>query len=311
MPVHADTVPALSFSEFQHGGPSERARFGAALFDALRRFGFVIIRDHGVAPDLLDQAYMVSADFFALPEAEKSKYRGQGGQRGYTPFGVEHAKDHAAPDLKEFWHVGPERPVNSALGGTNIWPERPAAFRPTFTALYNALHGLGEGLLEALTPSLDLSADYFTTRVAAGDSILRLLHYPPVRDTDDPASLRAAPHEDINLITLLVAAEGAGLELLDRDGRWLPVESNIGDIVVDTGDMMARLTNEVLPSTTHRVVKPDGPNISRYSMPFFMHFAADVSLKCLPSCEGEGAKYAETTAGAYLIERLRAIGLID
>ncbi len=304
-------VPTLRLSAYQSGeGPAQNA-FSADLFRGLKRYGFVVLTDHGIAEGLLDDAYRLSAEFFALPEAEKRRHVGAGGQRGYTPFGQEHAKDHTAPDLKEFWHVGPERPVRSALGESNIWPDQPAGFKATFTALYDAIHAIGEQLLEALTPHLNVPRDFFATRVAEGDSILRLLHYPPVPGDADPSSLRAAPHEDINLITLLVAAQGAGLELQDRDGRWLPVESRPGDLIVDTGDMMARLTNDVLPSTTHRVVNPVGPNVSRYSMPFFMHCAADVPLKCLPSCVGDGVKYEEMTAGEYLLQRLREIGVIE
>lgn len=305
-----ERVPTLSLRQFTGAQTTDRSGFGDALFDALQRFGFVVITDHGIPEQLLDDAYRLSAVFFAQPEAEKRRYMAAGGQRGYTPFGVEHAKDHSAPDLKEFWHVGREAETRSALNSQNVWPDAPDGFQGTFVSLFNALHGVGEVLLEALTPHLGVERDYFTGRVAQGDSILRLLHYPPIADTADPHALRAAPHEDINLITLLVAAQGAGLELLDRDGHWLAVDNKPGDLVVDTGDMMARLTNGVLPSTTHRVVNPSGPNVSRYSMPFFMHFEPDVSLKCLPSCVGEGEKFPETTAGAYLVERLRDIGLI-
>jgi isopenicillin N synthase-like dioxygenase len=223
--------------------------------------------------------------------------------RGYTPFGVEHAKNNAHADLKEFWQIGREGDPPA-----NIWPDQPG-FRDTFTALFEALDKTGRLLLRALAPGLQLDADYFDPLVAHGTSLLRLLHYPPVAADADPGAVRSAAHEDINFLTILVAARGGGLELLDRDGRWLAVEARAGDLIVDSGDMLARLTNGVIPATTHRVVNPRGPNVSRYSMPFFMHPTLETSLAVLPSCIGNGAKFAPVTAGAYLDERLREIGL--
>ncbi|MEO1656530.1 MAG: 2-oxoglutarate and iron-dependent oxygenase domain-containing protein [Pseudomonadota bacterium] len=305
-----DQVPVLRLSEYQTGSVEARERFCGALFAALQRFGFVIIRDHGVNDRLLNEAYRLVADVFAQPTDVKERYTVPGGHRGYTPFGTEKAKGSETPDLKEFWHIGPERPIRSALDAKNIWPEEPADFKKTLTELFDALHGVGENLLEALTGKLDVPTDYFKTRVADGDSVLRLLHYPPIAHGANPQALRAAAHEDINLITILVAAQGAGLELLDRNGTWLPVENEPGDLIVDTGDMMARITNGVLPSTTHRVVNPAGPNVSRYSMPFFMHLAADTPLDCLPSCVGDGFDHAPITAGEYLLERLKENGMI-
>lgn len=304
-------VATLSLTDYRSGDPARRAAFCEALFASLQTCGFVIVQDHGVPEALLQQAYDQSAAFFALPEARKRAHMAAGGQRGYTPVGTEHAKNSDVGDLKEFWHIGPERPTVSALGVANVWPDEPAGFKATFTGLYDALHGVGEVLLEALTDRLGVPADFFASRVVEGDSILRLLHYPPVPADADPRAVRAAAHEDINAITLLVAAQGAGLELQDADGSWRPVHHGPSDIVVDTGDMLARLTNDVLPATPHRVVNPTGPNVSRYSMPFFMHFAADVTLECLESCRGDGAKYPPITAGAYLTERLVEIGLID
>jgi len=245
-------------------------------------------------------------------EAEKRKYIG--GVRGYTPFGTEHAKDHAVPDLKEFWHVGREADPDEIAGRhetfqPNIWPAEPTGFKDTFTELYDALDETGRIILEALTPGLDLPQAFFDPLVKGGNAILRLLHYPPVAGDATPGAVRAAAHEDINLITLLVAAKGAGLELLERDGSWLPVEADPGNLIVDSGDMLARMTNTVIPATTHRVVNPVGPNVSRYSMPFFMHPKDDVVLSCLPSCVGDEAKFEDITAGEFLAERLREIGL--
>lgn len=302
-------VPELSLADYLHGGPPSRDAFSKELMHGLQRYGFIVLRDHGVPAAMLEKAYALSAELFAQPEAAKRQYIG--GPRGYTPFRTEHAKDHAVPDLKEFWQVGPEHGDGSdRMMPPNIWPQQPREFRETITSLYRALENTGRILLEALTPGLDLPRDYFEPRVVGGNSVLRLIHYPPVPANVEPGSLRSAPHEDINLITLLVAAQGPGLELLDRDGQWLPVQASRNDLIVDSGDMLARLTNDLIPATTHRVVNPTDANVSRYSMPFFMHPKSDVSLKCLPSCVGAGAKHPDITAGAFLEQRLREIGLI-
>jgi len=193
----------------------------------------------------------------------------------------------------------------------NIWPSEQPEFEKVFSELFEALDRAGQSMLEALTGPLKVEQNYFKVRVQEGNSILRLLHYPPIPEGVDPRCLRAAPHEDINFITLLPAATASGLQLKDRDGTWLNVDGEPGTLIVDVGDMLARLTNDVLPSTTHQVVNTQqGKSQARYSMPYFMHPQSDVSLECLPSCVGAGAKYPKITAGDFLMQRLREIGLI-
>jgi isopenicillin N synthase-like dioxygenase len=303
-------VPELAFSDYTNGTSATRAAFQSALFDGLRDYGFIILTDHNVGTDLLDRAYSLSEEVFALPCETKHHYRG--GMRGYTPFGIEHAKGNHLPDLKEFWQIGHDverADTIDPLFPPNIWPDAVPAFEPTFRALFKALNQTGIALLQALAPSLELDKHFFDPLVERGTSLLRVLHYPPIPDDADPNCVRAASHEDINFITILVAAKGAGLELLDRDGTWLSVETSPRNLIIDGGDMLARLTNNVIPATTHRVVNPSGPNVSRYSMPFFMHPSVETSLACLPSCIGEGAKYEPILAGDFLAQRLAEIGL--
>ena len=308
-------VPTLSHRDFTNGDAAARAAYAQALSRALKDYGFVILKDHGVPTHLLDRAYGLAETLFALPEATKRTWAE--GMRGYTPFGTEHAKDSRHPDLKEFWQIGRERTPGDGLPDedfpANVWPAEAETgldgFRDTFLALYDGLDRTGREVLRALAPSLGLDEGWFDPKVEKGVSIFRVLHYPPVPDDAPEGCVRSAAHEDINFITILVAAKGAGLQLLDRDGRWLPVETEAGELIVDSGDMMARLTNGVIPATTHRVVNPVGPNVSRYSMPFFMHPSNDTSLACLPSCVGDGAKEPPITAGEFLDQRLRAIGL--
>jgi isopenicillin N synthase-like dioxygenase len=303
-------VPELSLKAYVAGDAAERAAFADDLMRGLQDYGFIILKDHGVGLDLLAKAYRLAEAAFALPDAVKRRYAAP--RVGYTPFGIEHAKDYGHPDLKEFWQIGHDAVPAGATSETftaNVWPAEAPGFDATFQALFEALNETGMVLLRALAPKIGLPADYFDAKVRYGSSILRVLHYPPLAPDVDPRCVRAAAHEDINLLTIMVAAKGAGLELLDRDGSWLPVETERTNLIVDTGDMIARLTNGILPATTHRVVNPAGPNIDRYSMPFFMHPTPETSLTVLESCVGEGAKFDPITAGEYLNERLREIGL--
>jgi len=304
------SVPELSLKSFTEGDAASRAAFSRDLMAGLKAYGFIILTDHNVPVELLDRAYGLAEAVFAQPE--DSKRLSAGGIRGYVPFGVEHAKDNPIADLKEFWQIGRE-PTEAALAREdlppNIWPQDVAGFRETFQALYDGLDETGRVLLRALAPGLGLTEDHFDELVRFGPSILRVLHYPPVPPDAPAGAVRSSAHEDINFLTILVAARGAGLQLLDRDGTWLPVETEPRNLIVDSGDMLERLTNGVIPSTTHRVVNPEGPNVSRYSMPFFMHPSSDVSLKALPSCAGAGPERSEITAGEFLEQRLREIGL--
>ena len=279
--------------------------FAEALGRSFERYGFAVVQDHGIEATAIVDGLAATKAFFALPEAAKRRYliEGARGQRGYIPFGVETAKGARHADLKEFWHVG---------RAGNVWPAELPAFEPAIGALYAAFDALGQTLLAAIAVRLGLPRGHFADAIADGDSILRLLHYPPT-DGLGPA-IRAGAHEDINAITLLLGAEEAGLELLDRDGRWLAVNPAPGAVVVNVGDMLQRLTNHRLPSTTHRVVNPtpDRSGVARYSMPFFLHFEPDYRLETLAGCVSAAApnRYPEPiTARAYLAERLKEIRL--
>ena len=289
------------------------------LGDSFRTFGFAMVKDHGLDPALVARGWELTRAFFALPEAEKRRWHvpGQGGARGYTPFGREIAKGAPVADLKEFWHVGRDLPAGHPLLSPsmppNVWLDEPVGFRVTFTALFAAFEAAGARILARIAVWLGLDARWFDPAIADGNSVLRLLHYPPVTG-DAAGAIRAGAHEDINLITLLLGAEEAGLELLTREGEWLEVSPPPGALVVNIGDMLQRLTNHVLPSTTHRVRNPAGPraHASRYSMPFFLHLRSDFRFATLPGCitpENPDRYPDHITADDYLQERLREIGL--
>jgi isopenicillin N synthase-like dioxygenase len=304
-------LPVLSLAD-------DPARFSVEIGSSFRAFGFALVSDHGIDPALVAEGWRLTAEFFALPEAEKRRYfaHGLAGARGYTPFRIEIAKGATETDLKEFWHVGrdlpPGHPLTAAMP-PNVWPERPAGFRETFARLFAEFDRVGAVILSRIAVDLGLATDWFDPVIADGNSVLRLLHYPPV-GPDEGGAIRAGAHEDINLITLLLGAEEAGLELLGKNGQWLPVAPPEGALVVNIGDMLQRLTNHVLPSTTHRVRNPsdDRAAHSRYSMPFFLHLRSDFRFATLPQCisaDNPDRYPASITADDYLQERLREIGL--
>lgn len=306
-------VLELSLLSYVNGTTSDQIKFVDNIMYGLKEYGFIILKDHTIEQSKVDNAYAQVKSFFNLPLETKMKYKlSNGGQRGYTPFKVEHAKDCAHPDLKEFWHVGRELAATSNYKGIypeNVWPSEIANLKETFQELYQAMDMTSKILLEAIGKGLDVPNGFFNDMVNDGNSIIRMIHYPPTKGEDTKNSIRSAAHGDINLITMLVGATDSGLQLLDKDGTWLDVNSKPGEIVVDTGDMMERLTNSVLPSTIHRVINPNNDTSARYSMPFFVHPHSKASLKCLNSCKGTGEKYAEITAGDFLTQRLKEIGL--
>jgi isopenicillin N synthase-like dioxygenase len=306
-------VPVLDLERFEDDTAALVAEAGAAY----REYGFCGFSNHGVADRVIADAYDVFHRFFDLPEESKRAYRSApGGQRGYTPFGVEQARDQSIPDLKEFWHVGRELTGHNPwpdILEPNTWPAEVPDFRAKALALYAELDALGQRVLQLIALSLGLRRDWFMQRVTCGNSVLRAIHYPPIRDKETSA-VRAARHEDINLITLLIGSSEAGLQILARDGSWVPVTSIPGTIVVNIGDMMKRLTNHVLPSTPHRVVNPPGARSdrSRYSIPFFMHPNPDFLIETLPGCVSDSNpnRYLQSvTANDFLLERLREIKL--
>lgn len=289
------------------------AAAAAAFGDAFGRTGFAVVSDHGIPQSLIDAALDATKALFALPEAAKAAYvvPGGGGQRGLTPFGIEAAKGAARADLKEFWHVGRDLPSGHRFAAhmpANLWPAEIPAFQPAVSALFAALDAAGRRMLRAIAVHLGLTPDFFDEPVAEGNSILRLLHYPPVQGAPAGA-IRAGAHEDINVITLLLGAEEAGLQLLGRDGAWHDIAAPEGSLVCNIGDMLQRLTGGRLPSTTHRVVNPapDRAAHPRYSTPFFLHFRPDYLIETIP---GGPIDLPPITADDYLHERLREIKLL-
>ncbi len=310
-------IPVVDLRDWASGGAA-RQGFVKTVGDALSDTGFFAVRNHGVTDELMQRAYDVAKAFFHLPAETKVRYHHheKKGQRGFTGFGREHAKDSTAPDLKEFWQVGrpdvpDDHPVHR-LFGPNFWPGELPAFGPTLVELYRHLEGLGGILLEAAAEFLDEPSRQFREMATDSDTIVRVLYYPPVAPDVPAGAVRSAAHEDINLITLLSGATSEGLELRRHDGTWMPIHTGFDTIVVDAGDMLQNVTNGLYKSTTHRVVNPHDSSSERFSMPCFIHAGANVDLSPLASCvarTGGVASYPSLTAGEYLEQRLREIGL--
>ncbi len=310
-------IPVVDLADFLSSDKSRKEKFVQELGKAYEEVGFVAVKNHGISDDLISDLYKYVQQFFALPTEKKLSYEKKelAGQRGYTSFGREHAKGFDAPDLKEFFQYGQTvedgDPIKEEYPDNVVVKEIPQ-FNDTLFRAYRDFEKSGKSLLQAIALFLGIDEHYFDEWVHNGNSILRAIHYPPI--TSEPKSaIRAEQHEDINLITLLVGASADGLQILTKQGEWVGVTSLPEQIVVNVGDMLQRLTNNQLRSTTHRVVNPPRElwGTSRYSIPFFLHPKGSMDLTCLEECisETNPKAYEDATAGEYLDERLREIGL--
>lgn len=311
------TIPVVSLTQFTNGSEEDRLAFVETLGQAFHTVGFVGVNNHGISKQLVDQFYASAKDFFSLPIQTKRSYEitGMGGQRGYTSFGKEHAKHSNVPDLKEFFQIGQFVDATHHLKSEypdNVQVNEVPEFYQKGKELYQAFERAGGALLRAIALHLDLNEFYFDDWIKDGNSILRAIHYPPI--TEEPkTAIRSEQHEDINLITLLVGASAGGLQLLNADNEWLDITPEEDEIVINVGDMLQRLTNNYLKSTTHRVVNPPKQfwHVPRMSIPFFLHPKSKMDLTCLDKCvtQDQPLVYESITAGDYLNERLREIGL--
>lgn len=315
-----DEIPSLDLADFYGDDPEKKKRFVAALGTAYNNIGFVAIKNHFLTSEMQDKLYTSIKKYFALPDDVKKAHERTdiAGQRGYTGKGKEHAKGRNTGDLKEFYHVGQElSPTDLEKEGYpgNIWPDQVPELKTSATDVYRALEKTGTYMLRAIALYLGLPEKYFDDKIKNGNSILRPIHYFPIPDPSAvPAdAVRAAEHGDINLITLLMGASADGLQVLRRDGKWIPITALPNQLVVNVGDMLERLTNKKLKSTIHRVVNPprEVMNVPRYSIPFFMHPRSEMSLAALDSCvdESNPKQWTDITAGEFLDQRLREIGL--
>ena len=309
-------IPTINLEDFTSDVPGRRGHFTRTFGEGLLDCGFIKLEGHGVEPSLIRQGYDAFESFFSFDEETKKQYAGsEAGARGYTPFGIEHAKDYDKPDLKEFWQVGQDLPEGHpyrAEYSRNVWPTEIPEFQRHAREIFRRLEDCARMLLESLAEFFELPAGTFSDMIVDGNHVLRIIHYPPLSGEVDSTAFRSAPHEDINLITLLCEATQGGLEILTREDEWIPVEAKSGQIVVDSGDMIARVTNGIVPATTHRVSNPKrAVNESRYSIPFFVHpfSACDLTVMDRFVSEDRPPRFEPIAAGEYLQERLREIGL--
>lgn len=308
-------IPRVDLNDFLSNDPKRKQSFVNDLGQAFENIGFVILKGHYLSSEQTDLLYREIKAFFDLGEAQKRTYEIEGlaGQRGYTSFGKESAKGRTEGDLKEFWHFGQYRKKeNGPVYPDNITVEELPTFNAIGKEIFQTLEKTGQSVLQAIALHLNLPEDYFDDYVAYGNSILRAIHYPPIK-TAPKNAVRAAAHGDINLITLLMGAQGKGLQVMTKDGDWIDAIAEEGELIINMGDMMARLTNNKLKSTLHQVVNPPKElwGTSRYSVPFFMHPSANMPLNCLEDCVSEAhpKAYEDCTAGEFLDERLKELGL--
>ena len=310
-------IPSVDLTDFTEGNKETKAAFVKELGKAYEEIGFVAVKNHGLSDALCAELYTQVKGFFTLSKEEKEAYEIEGlaGQRGYVSFGKEHAKNKNEGDLKEFWHFGQTVEDNDPIKEEypdNVQVNELPKFNTVGREVYQKLEATGREMLRAIALHLNLDENYFDAKIHNGNSILRPIHYPPI--THEPKdAVRAAEHEDINLITLLMGASADGLQVLNKSGEWISVTALPDQIVVNVGDMLQRLTNNKLKSTTHRVVNPPREKwgTSRYSIPFFLHPRSEVSLNCLPSCisESNPKNFSDITAGEYLEQRIIELGL--
>ena len=311
------SIPVIDLHDWRSGDDERRAHFVGCVGDALREVGFFALAQHGVEPHLVEDAYRQTEALFGLPDDARARcvVDGARGQRGYTGFGRERAKDVDAPDLKSFWQFGCELPAEHPLAPVydhNVWPAEVPDARRVIVELWQKLQACAVDILEACALYAGESIDIFREMVRDGDSVLRLIEYPPIPADAPDNSMRAAAHEDINLITLMVESTASGLEILTRDGHWQPVHDTGGHLIVDSGDILRHVTNGLFTSTTHRVVNPADRTERRLSMPFYVHPRADVDLSPRSICVGRTGgvpHFPACTARELLDSRLRDNGL--
>ena len=314
----ARDIPTVDFTLAQSSQEDERMEFVRQVGDAIQDIGFFALINHGIDTELIMKAYDQCDLFFELDESTKRSYLLPqiAHQRGYTAFGVEHAKDNPAPDLKEFWQTGRAYPSDGPAPTypQNVWPNQHApGFRNVIDHLYTNMEVLSMRLLEACSLYLDKPADWLPEMAEHGNTIMRMIHYPPLDTSMPKGAVRSAAHEDINFITLLVTATADGLEVMDHDGSWIQVKGDEKAIIVDSGDMLQNLTNGLFRSVTHRVVNPKDSTSRRYSMPMFVHPRNEIDLtphSDFVAKTGGVVNYQSIKAGDYLQQRLREIGLI-
>lgn len=311
------SIPVVDYADFLSQDENRKLKFIQAVGDSLKDIGFFALKNHGIPLEDVEDSYRLGDEFFALSDEVKRSYLQPqiAHQRGYTAFGVEHAKNNPAPDLKEFWQTGRSHPTSGKTPTyvPNVWPDRHVSgFKPVIDGLYVQMEQLSQNLLQSCSLYLDKPMDWLGSMAEDGNTIMRIIHYPPLGNDVPKGAVRSAAHEDINFITLLVTATADGLEVMDHDGSWIQVEGDASHIIVDSGDMLQNLTNGLFKSTTHRVVNPENSNERRFSMPMFVHPRNEIDLtprQEFVEMTGGKVNYQSITAGDYLHQRLVEIGL--
>ena len=313
------SIPVVDYLDFTIGDEERKSAFIQSVGDSLKDIGFFALKNHGIPLSAIEQSYEQGDAFFSMSDEVKKSYLQPeiAHQRGYTAFGIEHAKNNPAPDLKEFWQTGRSHPTSGKKPTyvENVWPNRHLPeFKSVIDGLFTQMEGLSQHLLESCSLYLGKPESWLGSMAEDGNTIMRIIHYPPLREDVQPGAVRSAEHEDINFITLLVTATADGLEVMDHDGSWIQVKGDASHIIVDSGDMLQNLTNGLFKSTTHRVVNPANSTERRFSMPMFVHPRNEIDLtprEEFVGMTGGEVLFQSISAGEYLHQRLVEIGLAE
>ena len=316
--MEKNSIPSVNLADFLSSDINKKNNFVESIGKAFEEIGFVALDGHFLDSNFNEKLYKEIRSFFDLPQEIKNKYEipGISGQRGYVSFGKESAKGSKHGDLKEFWHFGQYVENDDKLlkeYPSNVEVTENEQFNIVGKQTYRLLEKTSKYVLRALALYLKLDEFYFDKYIVNGNSILRPIHYPPILEKPKDA-VRAAAHGDINLITLLMGAQGKGLQVKNNDGEWIDAIASKDQLMINVGDMLSRHTNNKLKSTVHRVINPSKELMkkSRYSIPFFMHPISDMKLDVLESCidENNPKSFDDITAGEFLNQRLVELGLL-
>jgi len=317
-------VPSVDIGPFATGNEAQKRRIASDVRNACESIGFLVVEGHGIPDSLYARAMDVSLEFFGLSEDEKAKSLPprDAVPRGYQRFATRRLAItrgiDTPPDLREQFFMGPLRDLRPAFRALpealpfyepNVWPDKPAAFRTIFETIYQQHERLAGLLMQIFARALGLPENHFETKIDRHFSTGTSSHYPAQREQAQPGQLRCGEHTDFGSLTILRPSDRApGLQVQEPTGGWADVHSEVGQLVINLGDMMQQWTNDCWRSTVHRVVNPAGENASkgRQSIAFFLHPNYDAEIECIETCvaKGQPPKYPRIRAGDWMREKL-------
>ncbi|MGB3491616.1 MAG: 2-oxoglutarate and iron-dependent oxygenase domain-containing protein [Elainellaceae cyanobacterium] len=311
------TIPLVDFAPFLIDDSIGQQQVAAEIYRACHEIGFLYVINHGIPQDMIDRAFEQSQQFFDLPLAQKQKvaWSNEFSNRGYVGRERERLDETQPGDVKEAFNIGQEVPQDQAFSQgaalvLNRWPAGQDAFRTTISELFETCTVAAAHVLRAFAIALSMPETFIVEQHRTHNYTLRLLHYPPLDAMPKPGQMRAGAHSDYGSLTLLFQDDVGGLEVLNAKEQWIAAPAVPGAILVNTGDLMERWSNDVFRSTQHRVRLPDADHAGcdRYSIAFFCQPDAEAEIACLPTCQSatHPPQYPPVKSGEYLLSRLQS-----